>query len=168
MEKRKKYIAYGSNLNLEQMARRCPTAKVIGRGEIKDYELLFRGYRESAVATVEPKKGASVPVLIWEIGSEDERNLDIYEGYPRLYGKVDLEVQTEEGCESIMAYTMNEGHEIGKPSMRYLETITTGYLEAGFDVNRLLKSVSYCKDVVEKRYENERLEENPWNQQLLQ
>ena len=32
MEKRKKYIAYGSNLNLEQMARRCPTAKVIGAG----------------------------------------------------------------------------------------------------------------------------------------
>ena len=54
MEKRKKYIAYGSNLNLEQMARRCPTAKVIGAGEIRDHELLFRGYRESAVATVEP------------------------------------------------------------------------------------------------------------------
>ena len=97
MEKRKKYIAYGSNLNLEQMARRCPTAKVIGAGEIRDHELLFRGYPKSAVATVEPKKGAGVPVLIWEIGPEDERNLDIYEGYPRLYGKVNLEVQTEEG-----------------------------------------------------------------------
>lgn len=119
MEKRKKYIAYGSNLNLEQMARRCPTAKVIGAGEIRDHELLFRGYRESAVATVEPKKGASVPVLIWEIGPEDERNLDIYEGHPRLYGKVNLEVQMENGSESIMAYTMkSESHRyiIWKPS----------------------------------------------------
>lgn len=43
MERRKKYIAYGSNLNLGQMARRCPTARVIGKGEIKDHELLFRG-----------------------------------------------------------------------------------------------------------------------------
>lgn len=42
MEKRKKYIAYGSNLNLEQMARRCPTAKVIGAGEIRDHELQER------------------------------------------------------------------------------------------------------------------------------
>ena len=77
------------------------------------------------------------PVFLFlsgEIGPEDERNLDIYEGYPRLYGKVNLEVQTEEGSESIMAYTMNEGHEIGMPSVPYLETITTGYLEAGFDV----------------------------------
>lgn len=146
MERRKKYIAYGSNLNLGQMARRCPTARVIGKGEIKDHELLFRGGSLSAVATVEPKAGSNVPVLIWEIEPEDERNLDIYEGYPRLYGKVDLEVQTEDGSESIMAYTMNEGHEIGKPSMRYLETITTGYLEAGFDVNRLLQSVSYCSE----------------------
>ena len=96
------------------------------------------------------------------------RDRDIYEGYPRLYGKVDLEVQTEDGSESIMAYTMNEGHEIGKPSMRYLETITTGYLEAGFDVNRLLQSVSYCKEVVERRYENGGMEEQAWNQQLLQ
>ncbi len=50
------------------MARRCPTAKVIGKGEIKDHELLFRGHSMSAVATVEPKAGSSVPVLIWEIG----------------------------------------------------------------------------------------------------
>jgi len=35
-------------------------------------------------------------------------------------------------------------------------------------VNRLLESVSYCKEVVEKRYENEGMEEQTWNQQLLQ
>ena len=39
------YIAYGSNLNLSQMAYRCPTAKVAGKGGLKGYELLFRGGR---------------------------------------------------------------------------------------------------------------------------
>ena len=52
--KQRLYIAYGSNLNLEQMAFRCPTAKVVGKSELKDYELLFRGGRRGAVATVEP------------------------------------------------------------------------------------------------------------------
>ena len=52
MQKRKKYIAYGSNLNLEQMAVRCPTAQVAGRGEIRDYELLFRGHRNAAGGTL--------------------------------------------------------------------------------------------------------------------
>ena len=67
------YIAYGSNLNLPQMERRCPTAKVVGTSEIKNYELLFRG-----VATVEPKEGASVPVLLWKIEALDEAALDRY------------------------------------------------------------------------------------------
>ena len=31
------YIAYGSNLNLPQMALRCPTAEVVGKSEMKDY-----------------------------------------------------------------------------------------------------------------------------------
>ena len=60
------YIAYGSNLNLPQMALRCPTAEVVGKSELKDYELLFRGGRRGAVATVEPKEGSSVPVLLWK------------------------------------------------------------------------------------------------------
>ena len=91
----RRYIAYGSNLNRAQMALRCPDAKVVGTGEIKDYELLFRGNRNGAVATVEPKKGESVPVLIWEISPRDEFNLDRYEGYPRLYGKEMLEVEMD-------------------------------------------------------------------------
>ena len=71
----RKYIAYGSNLNREQMAQRCPDAKVIESGMLKDYELLFRGYTDAAVATVEPKEGENVPVLIWA-------NLSTYFKYP--------------------------------------------------------------------------------------
>ena len=37
------YLAYGSNMNQTQMAFRCPTAEVVGTGELKGYELLFRG-----------------------------------------------------------------------------------------------------------------------------
>ena len=55
MQKNRLYIAYGSNLNLPQMAHRCPTAKVVGASEDKGYELLFRGGRHGAVATIEPK-----------------------------------------------------------------------------------------------------------------
>ena len=33
------YIAYGSNLNLEQMKRRCPTAEVVGTAELKNWRL---------------------------------------------------------------------------------------------------------------------------------
>ena len=65
MAKSRLYIAYGSNLHLPQMAFRCPTAKVVGASHIKDYELLFRGGRNGAVATVEPLQDSHVPVLLW-------------------------------------------------------------------------------------------------------
>lgn len=54
----------------------------IGTAMIPDYELEFRG-----VATIVPKKGAEVPVLMWEIDQQDELNLNSYEGFPRLYRK---------------------------------------------------------------------------------
>ena len=37
------HIAYGPELNQEFMRRLCPTAKYIGKSEMKDYRLRFRG-----------------------------------------------------------------------------------------------------------------------------
>ena len=76
------YIAYGSNLSQEQMARRCPTAKIVGTTTLKDWRLLFNG-----PASIERKEGYEVPVLIWEIMPTDEKSLDRYEGYPSYYRK---------------------------------------------------------------------------------
>lgn len=72
-----KYIAYGSNMVEEQMAYRCPDAKLIGMGYIQGARLEFYLH-----ATVE-KTGNNrnrVPVAVWEISEQDERHLDVYEG----------------------------------------------------------------------------------------
>ena len=88
----KLYIAYGSNLNLEQMQYRCPTAKFVGTGILENYELQFKGSLHNAHATIAPKPGAAVPVGIWEIQSADELRLDYYEGYPSYYFKQELDI----------------------------------------------------------------------------
>lgn len=85
MGRKKYYIAYGSNLSVEQMVCRYPDVKVIGTAVIEDYALLFKG-----CATIEQREGKKVPVLIWEISPSDEKNLDRYEGYPNFYYKKDL------------------------------------------------------------------------------
>lgn len=135
------YIAYGSNLNLPQMAFRCPTAKVVGASEIKGYELLFRGGRKGAVATVEPLEGSSVPVLLWKIRHGDEQALDRYEGYPHFYRKEMMEVELGGKTVPGMVYVMNGGHEVGAPSDFYLNTIMEGYKTAGFDTDFLDQAV---------------------------
>jgi len=135
------YIAYGSNLNLEQMAFRCPTAKIMGTSEIKDYELLFRGDRKGSVATVEPLKRSHVPVLLWDLKEKDLQTLDRYEGYPHFYRKEILDVELNGKIIPAMVYIMNDGHPFGAPSDHYISVIAEGYKSAGFDTKYLEQAV---------------------------
>jgi gamma-glutamylcyclotransferase (GGCT)/AIG2-like uncharacterized protein YtfP len=137
----KLYIAYGSNLNLEQMANRCPTAKAVGTSKINNYRLLFRGAHAGAVATIEPFKGGSVPVLVWEITPADEAALDRYEGWPFLYRKEILKVRLDGKYVTAMVYLMNEGRPLGQPSCHYYSTILKGYKDADFNIETLRNAV---------------------------
>lgn len=135
------YLAYGSNLNLEQMEYRCPYARVLGTAVLKDYQLVFRGSKENAVATIEPLKGSEVPVLLWDITPRDEEALDRYEGWPHLYRKEDIQVTVGKKRITAMVYIMNEGRPLGQPSKYYLDTILAGYKSAEFDKEILSQAV---------------------------
>ena len=127
-----KYIAYGSNLNLKQMASRCPTAKVVGKALLKDYQLTFRG-----VATIAPKQGSMTPVAVWEIDEARERALDRYEGYPHLYRKEYVEVECNGHIMKALVYVMN-GCNPSLPSIGYYESIRDGYMDIGLDESFLI------------------------------
>lgn len=146
--KNKLYIAYGSNLNLPQMAQRCPTAKVVSASEVKDHALLFRGGRHGAVATIEPLEGSSVPVLLWEITPRDELALDRYEGYPSLYEKQTLDLEVDGRRVSAMVYVMTPGHRLGYPAAYYYDVIREGYRTAGFDPNILEQAVERTEQMM--------------------
>ena len=149
MEK-KYYIAYGSNLNIFQMRYRCPDAKPVGTAVIPDYELLYKGSRTGAYLTIEPKDGESVPVAVWEVTAEDEKRLDIYEGFPNFYYKKEmcLPVRLMNGRIKTMnafVYIMHEEREIAVPSMTYIRTCEEGYHDFGFDVKYLYKAYMKSK-----------------------
>lgn len=138
----KLYIAYGSNLHLDKMAKRCPSAKILGSSEIKDYKLTFRGEGNRSFATVEPCVGDSVPILVWKITVDDEKELDIYEEWPDLYRKEMMEVVIDAKMVNAMIYIMNEGRPLNLPSSEYYTTILEGYKGAGFDVEYLDRAVN--------------------------
>lgn len=52
----KLYVAYGSNLNLKQMAYRCPSASIYGTGQLTNWELLYRGSATNSHATIAKKQ----------------------------------------------------------------------------------------------------------------
>lgn len=127
------YIAYGSNLNFQQMTHRCPTAKFYGTGTLENYALQFKGAPLGAHATVTPREGSRVPVGIWKIGKEDEKRLDLYEGCPRYYTKETVSVTVGKMDIRGMAYIMNLREDFGIPTQSYLEAVRRGYRDCGFD-----------------------------------
>ena len=146
--KEKLYIAYGSNLDRRQMARRCPTAEVVCSGMLYGHELLFRGSQFGAVATVEPKPGACVPVLVWKIKPSDERALDLYEGYPHLYEKESVAVRDHAGRQlTVMAYVMTDGDRWRSPALPseyYYQGIREGYRQNGLPLSKLKQAWQHC------------------------
>lgn len=130
----KLYIAYGSNLNLSQMALRCPTARVYSAGLLNNWELIFRGSRTGAYATIQRKRGSAVPVVVWSIQPTDEQHLDMYEGYPTLYYKQDVMVDLPDGKKKAMVYIMDTRRLPGVPSRHYVQTVKEGYSDNGLDM----------------------------------
>ena len=127
------YIAYGSNLSVEQMAHRCPDAKVVGTAILHGWQLLFK-----VCATIEPNPERDTPVLVWEISEQDEKHLDVYEGFPSFYFKKELEIEvvpmddSEPMTLTAMVYIMDERHTRELPSPFYYGVLDEGYEAFGF------------------------------------
>lgn len=135
------YVAYGSNLNLGQMAHRCPSASIYGIGRLNNWELVYRGSMVNSHATIIRKSGSYVPVLLWNIEPEDEARLDIYEGCPRYYYKQNVMVHINGTLKKSMVYIMNRKCNPGVPSPAYVNTIRQGYMDNGFDLEILENSL---------------------------
>lgn len=138
------YLAYGSNLNVQQMLYRCPTARIIGTSMIRNYQLLFKGSKTGSYLTIEPNEGSNVPVAVWEVQEADERRLDIYEGYPTFYYKKELHVPItgirtgKVRMRNAFVYIMHEDRPLGIPSTRYFRTCYEGYDYFRFDPTYLV------------------------------
>lgn len=156
MEYKRLYIAYGSNINLEQMAHRCPNSKIVSKEMLKGYELEFRG-----VATIVPNDKSEVPILIWEIDGRDEHSLDRYEGFPNLYRKELFEIDVDGEKKECMAYLMNKG-QISPPTSYYYNVINQGYEANGMDTSYLRAALerSVCEQYFDEIQDEELDEDN--------
>ena len=132
------YVAYGSNLSEEQMAYRCPSAKIIGTGLLRDWRLMFKGDLPNSYATVERWEGYDVPVLVWNLTVADEKRLDRYEGYPKAYIKQDVEVEMKDDKKITgMVYTRPEDMCLNPPCDHYYAVLYEAYEKFGFDLKSL-------------------------------
>lgn len=142
------YLAYGSNMAIDQMQARCPDAVPVGTAILRGWRLIFRTH-----ATIEREPGSEVPVVVWAISPHDERNLDRYEGFPNYYHKKTLPVNVkffEHGKREnvdAMVYIMNDGRPAEMPNISYYDVIKEGYRRFGFNPGVLQEALEYTNYV---------------------
>ena len=129
------YFAYGSNLNIFQMQRRCKDSKFLKKIKLKDFKLTFRSrYR---AADIEPKKNSIVLGALFEISKSDEKKLDLYEDYPILYKKYYFTYYGKK----VMTCTMVKKTKFTYPTERYLNVVKRGYKDCKLEKKYLLKAL---------------------------
>lgn len=145
-EKKRLYIAYGSNLNIEQMKYRCPGAKPVAKSWLHDYRLVFQGRMTNAHANVIPEAGQDVPVVVWEIDKYNEKALDRYEGVKGgYYTKETMRVDVNGRMRKALIYIMTP-NPYGMPSNIYLHTLVQGYKDFNFDARILNSALIHAHD----------------------
>ena len=131
------YFAFGSNLNQKQMKKRCKDSKYIGCYSLKNYKLVFRNYfLGGGVADIQKEKNSTVLGAIYKISKKDEKELDVYEDYPKTYIKKYFKILGKK----VMFYYMPKKTMHVPPSKRYLNLIIQGYKDCGYKNNYIVIS----------------------------
>ena len=113
------YLAYGSNLDMERMGKRCPYAVVVGTTEIKGYRLLFKKSKTGCYATIEQDANESVPAVVWNLNGNRMKK-----------------------AKPCIAYVMHEDRRLGCPDAEYFELLHGGYSDWEFPLDTLKRGLA--------------------------
>ena len=145
------YLAYGSNLNLKDMQKRCPNTKKIGSSILENYRLVYKGYQNNySYLTIEKQYNSNVFVGVFDLSSSDIESLDYYEGYPHLYKKLYLPFTLNNKEYNGLIYQINNNIGYNLPSKDYIKTCMEGYNDFDFDKNILIDAYNNTKKLIKR------------------
>jgi len=151
------YLAYGSNINVDQMKDRCPSAEKFKCGYLEGYKLVFDGYSNSRgglVADIRREEKSKTPYVLWDIDEKDSLSLDHSEGFPKHYEK---EIISFQEYKDVTVYIMTDYKKsLKKPeyfvSIEYENTIRKGYRDFGLDESFLNEALRETGNIEKKDY----------------
>jgi hypothetical protein len=109
------YFAYGSNMDVKAMARRCPRSKALGLARLERHRLAVM--REGWLTAVRNPSSA-VHGVMWELALSDVAALDRYENLSQgLYVKLAQAIIAERGPkQAIVYFGVNAGPGAARPA----------------------------------------------------
>ena len=152
---KKAYLAYGSNMSVEQMSYRCPRAKIIGTGILQNWRLRFKGTEPlvTTYATIEEWDGYQVPFVLWDITRRHEMRLDLYEGVQKnCYYKRYVEVELGGEKYNALIYVKDESEPVNIASEHYVDVLWKAYENFGFDLNVLEQARNFSNERYQRMF----------------
>ncbi len=123
------YFAYGSNMNWQQMQRRCPSSRFVCVAHLPDFRFGITRHsrlRDCGTANIYPACGEEIWGIIYEVNHADLTVLDSFEdGYRR---KVLSFYPIQDGKQPLdaLVYMADIEHNVPRPSAEYRRLIVEG------------------------------------------
>lgn len=128
------YLAYGTNLNIQNMIKLCPDALLLETERLYGFRLVFRGpHNGEAWLSLVKDPSSSIPVALWQITPKDKEALVRYERCPQEHDEIHLVL----GRRHCFTYVIAPAYPFATPSETYYHTVEAGYKELGFDLLEL-------------------------------
>lgn len=145
------YFAYDSNLDPDQMWRRCPGARPAGTAVLRGHRLSFAGWSSrwggGGVATVTTDRCGQVDGRLWILSASDLETLDRCEGVAAgAYSRRQRVVVLADGSRRRAHVYLQGGDWTRPPSWDYLGKILRAYHELGFDHAPLLDAARRARE----------------------
>jgi len=121
------YFAYGSNLWIDQMARRCPGNTLLGLGIMRDWKWIIGS---SGYANVIESPGDLVHGFVYTLTPDDEEKLDGFESSGELYNKQMHDIEHMGRQEECLVYVDVERPEQGHPRFEYIDRMNKAIRDA--------------------------------------
>lgn len=139
------YFAFGSNMDFSQMSARCPSAHVVGIGQLLENALGFPHFsiaRQCAVAGYRLALGKSVWGVIYDVSETDLAYLDTFEGFSpsrdrtlNKYNRVQINIVCNAQTLNCMTYQATPHDAPGLTSRHYLGQLISGARHHGLPVD---------------------------------
>lgn len=134
------YFAYGSNMNMTQMAERCPGAITLGKAVLSGYKLVERKYADIDVA-----EGAETEGVLYAISDSHLKTLDQREGYHiGIYDRKPVTVRIGDNHCAAIVYEMRPATKRKRDGLPYTDDYRRKCSQGakqhgvkdGFEINR--------------------------------
>jgi gamma-glutamylcyclotransferase (GGCT)/AIG2-like uncharacterized protein YtfP len=123
------YFAYGSNMNWEQMKRRCPSTQFVCVASLKDYRFAIARHsrlRNCGTANIFGDMGSEVWGIVYDVSDQD---LILLDGFEDGYRREKLLVSAggdSQGSLEVLVYIAEKEETVPLPKPEYKRLIIEG------------------------------------------